>query len=102
HQLKRAIVRELVRGKRRQLQRALVDPEKHKFAMGAGFAPVALQQILKALIGTPEAGQERKLQRNQDEPDAPRADSPQDRQSMAGDAVHVRIIKLQSSSSKSQ
>ena len=53
HQLKRSVVRDFFRRHRRQLQGALINPEKNEIIGRRSFSALPPEQILKALFATP-------------------------------------------------
>ena len=61
HQLEGAISSQFFRQQWRQLQRALVDPEKNKIGPGSGLATLPLEKILVILLLPPNRGDEGKV-----------------------------------------
>ena len=95
HQLECTIVGQLFRGKRRELERALVDSEEDKVVQRRRLAALALQEIFEALLARPDGGEKRHIWREMQKQNKPRpekADSGDDEQPIPGEPVHAAIL----------
>ena len=95
HELERAVARQFAWFEGRQLQRALIDPEKNEVVAGRRLAALALQKILEAFLARPDGGNERHVRvemQQQHETRPEERDRGENQQSMAPKPMHEGII----------
>ena len=95
HELERAVVRQFAWFEGRQLERALIDPEKDKIVAGRRLAALTLEKIFKAFLARPDGRNEGQIwveMQKKHEPRPEERDRGENQQTMASEPMHQGII----------